>query len=71
MKLNTSRVVTLAGGAIIGNMVAERWILRAGPDDPTGFVDIAPGLGLDELMRALAIVGATMLVEPLVRKVGL
>ena len=49
---------TLAKGtaaAVIGNMVAEKFLLKSGPDDPTGFIEVADGFGLDDIVRGLTI----------------
>jgi hypothetical protein len=50
-------------GAIAGNYIAEKWVLKMGPDDPTGFVPVADGLGLDDAARAATIVAVTFLVN--------
>jgi hypothetical protein len=70
MKLNALNVVSLAAGTVLGNMVAERWILRASKDDPTGVIDVSPGFGLDELARAAVIIAVTGSIEPILRKAG-
>lgn len=36
-------------------MIAERFVLKNSPDDPTGFVLIADGIGLDDAARAATI----------------
>lgn len=57
---------SLVGGALLGNWVFERWLVKNGPDDPSGFVMLADGLGMDDFMRAgsaaLGIVAVSMLV---------
>lgn len=50
----------VAGAAVIGNYLAERFILKSTEDDPTGFVQVADGFGADDVARALTI-GATYL----------
>ncbi len=43
------------GSVIAGNWLAERFILKASPDDPSGFVQVADGLGMDDVARAAAV----------------
>ena len=60
---------TLAKGpaaAVIGNMVAEKFILKSGPDDPSGFIEVADGLGMDDLARGLTIAVAFLLINQFV-----
>jgi len=49
------------GAAILGNYVAEKFILKSGPDDTSGFIDVSPGFGLDDAARAGCIVGVGFL----------
>ena len=48
-------IAVVTAFAIVGNMVADRWVLKATPDDPNGFVPITPGFGADEIARGLAV----------------
>lgn len=43
------------GSVIAGNWLAERFVLKSSPDDPTGFVLVADGLGMDDVARAATI----------------
>lgn len=45
----------VAGSAFVGNMIAERFVLKSTPEDPTGFIEVADGIGLDDAARALTI----------------
>lgn len=53
----------VAGAAFVGNMIAERFVLKSTPDDPTGFVPVADGIGADDLARALTVGGVYMLAK--------
>ena len=54
-KLLGRKGLAIIGGSIAGNMFAERWLLKAGPDDPQGFVMVADGIGLDDFVRGASI----------------
>lgn len=58
------------GSVIVGNYLAERFVLKATPDDPSGFIQVAEGIGMDDVARAAVIVLTTYAVEKLTRKVG-
>ena len=47
--------LTIAAGALLGNMIAEKFVLRQHPGDPSGFVHVSDGLGLDDVARAATI----------------
>lgn len=53
-------LAVVAAGAFAGNWVAERFVLRDGPDDPTGFIDVTDGY-MDEVARSILIAGAIWL----------
>lgn len=55
--------LVLAGSVVVGNYLAERFLLKAGPDDPTGFIPVSEGIGLDDVARAAAIVVVAMLAK--------
>lgn len=57
--MQTRRTVSLLLGAVAGNVIAERFVLRA-PGSDTGFIPVTDGIGLDELARAGTIVLAAM-----------
>lgn len=49
-------MLVLGGSVIVGNYVAERFILKSSADDKDGFIPVTDGLGLDDVARALTIV---------------
>jgi hypothetical protein len=51
------------GSVIAGNYIAERFVLKAGPDDPTGFVMVADGLGMDDIARAACVLLAVWVAD--------
>lgn len=48
-------VLFVAAAAIIGNMLAEKFVLKATEDDPTGFVLVQEGIGIDDAARGVTI----------------
>lgn len=48
----------VAGAAVVGNFLAERFVLKSTAEDPTGFILVADGFGLDDAARAI-VIGAT------------
>lgn len=54
-------VLILFGAGLAANWIAESWILKASPDDPKGFVLIAPGFGMDDVARAATFAGVAVL----------
>lgn len=58
------------GSIIAGNFLAERFVLKASPEDPSGFVLVADGLGMDDVARAATILAVLWLGDKLVRKAG-
>lgn len=48
-------ILFVAGAAVIGNFIAERFVLKSTAEDPSGFVVVADGFGLDDMARALVI----------------
>ena len=65
--MNIKTLLILTGAAAAGNFVAERFILKDGPDDPTGFLEVKPGFGLDDVARAATIAVIAMLAHKLVK----
>jgi hypothetical protein len=53
-------LLVLVGAGIVGNMIAEKFLLKGGPDDPTGFIEVAEGFGMDDVARAVVIAGIAM-----------
>lgn len=43
------------GSIVAGNWLAERFVLKSSADDPSGFIQVADGLGMDDVARAAAI----------------
>jgi hypothetical protein len=64
------QVAILTGAAILGNWLAERFILKDGPDDTSGFVEVKPGLGMDDVARGLTIAAVVMLANKYLPKGG-
>lgn len=64
------QVAILTGAAIAGNWLAERFILKDGPDDTSGFVEVKPGLGMDDLARGLTIAAIVLLANKYLPKGG-
>lgn len=60
-------LLIVAGGAFLGNMLAEKWVLKSGPGDPDGFVEVADGIGADDLARAVTIALSVWLIQKFVR----
>lgn len=56
-------ILVLAGGVIVGNYLAERFVLKANADDPSGFIVVSEGLGMDDVARAAVIVGIVMVAK--------
>ena len=65
--MNIKTLLILTGAAAAGNFVAERFILKDGPDDPTGFLEVKPGFGLDDVARAATIAVIAMLAHKMVK----
>ena len=55
--------LVIGGAVIAGNFVADRWVIKSGPDDPTGFVEFSEGFGADDIARAAVIVGMILLAK--------
>jgi hypothetical protein len=64
--MEIKKLAITAGGAVLGNYVAEKFLLKASPDDPKGFVLVQDGVGMDDFVRAGAIVGAIFLLNKFV-----
>jgi hypothetical protein len=60
-------MLVLGAGAIVGNMIAEKFLLKSSPDDTTGFIVVDEGLGMDDVARAAAIVGTILLLQKFIR----
>lgn len=60
-------ILVLAGGAVVGNMLAEKFLLKSHPEDPSGFIEVKEGFGMDDIARAAAIVGVTILLQKFIR----
>lgn len=61
------QLLIFGGAAVAGNYVAERFLLKDGPDDPSGFVEVKPGFGMDDITRALAIAAFAILAQRFAR----
>lgn len=60
-------LLVYGGAAVAGNMIAERFILKDGPDDPSGFVEVKPGFGMDDIARALTIAALAIVAQRFVK----
>jgi hypothetical protein len=58
------------GSVIVGNYLAERFVLKANADDPTGFVQVAEGIGMDDVARAAVILLTTYVAEQFTKRMG-
>mgnify|MGYP001171498069 CR=1 FL=1 len=47
--------LVLAGGVFLGKWIAG-FVVKEGPDDPTGFIEAKPGIGLDDFAEIGSIV---------------
>jgi hypothetical protein len=65
--MNIKTLLILTGAAAAGNFVAERFILKDGPDDPSGFLEVKPGFGLDDVARAATIAVIAMLAHKMAK----
>lgn len=61
--LFSGRGLSIIGGAFIGNMVAERFLLKADESDATGFFLVADGFGVDDVVRGAAIAVAAFTID--------
>lgn len=59
----SKKMLQIIAASIVGNMIAERYLLKASPDDPTGFVMVSSGLGLDDVVRGAAIGVSLMAID--------
>lgn len=55
--------LVVAAAAVVGNMIAERFLLKSTDDDPTGFIVVSEGIGMDDVARAASIAGAYLLLK--------
>lgn len=60
--------LTVFGVVFVGNMLAERFILKANADDPTGMIPVADGIGLDDAARAGVCAGLYVVARPLIQR---
>jgi len=59
--------LVLLGSVVAGNWVAERFVLKGDKDDPTGFIVVSDGFGMDDIARGAVIVAIAMLAGQLFR----
>lgn len=64
------KTIVVFASVIAGNYLAERFVLKSGPDDPTGFVQVADGLGMDDVARAATILAVLFLGDKLAKSIG-
>lgn len=65
--MNVKSLLVLTGAAVAGNFVAERFLLKDGPDDTSGFIEVKPGFGMDDIARAATIALLAMLAHKLTK----
>ncbi len=66
--MDLKKVLFAAAGAMVGKIATERFVLKATPDDPTGFVLVQDGIGVDDLVSALGAVFGIAGVKMLMRR---
>lgn len=54
------RTLVTVAAVMLGNIVFEKFIAKT-DDNSGGFIQVAPGIGLDDVARAATIVGALFL----------
>lgn len=64
------KTLIVFGGVIAGNYLAERFVLKASPDDPSGFIQVADGIGMDDVARAATILLVVWLADSVTKRVG-
>lgn len=63
------RISAGAAGALLAQWILGKWILRASDDAPTGFVTVAPGFGLDDVVIGLGVTAGVLAGLAIVKKV--
>lgn len=53
-------------GVILGNVIAERFVLKGDPEDPQGFVMVSDGVGLDEVARGALGMAGVMVIKKVI-----
>ena len=61
MAVGMKQALGIAAGALAGNFLAEKFALKASADDPSGFVLVAEGFGMDDVVRAAFITAGAVL----------
>lgn len=54
LPMNLRKLTSLTLGIIVGNVLAEMYVLKNTPDSPSGFIPISDGIGMDEVARAVS-----------------
>ncbi len=57
------KILVAFGSVVVGNMLAEKFLLKSSEDDPTGFIVPNDGFGMDDVARGAAIVGVMLLAD--------
>lgn len=55
--------LVLLGAVLVGDFIAQQFIIKSGPDDTSGFIEQRAGFGLDDVARAATIVGVAILAK--------
>lgn len=59
----------LVGSVLAGNYLAERFVLRV-PGEAGGLIDVEPGFGMDDVVRAGIVAGIAMGAAYALKKAG-
>ena len=64
--MNFRKIGMLTLGILAGNWVVDKFVIRSA-ENPRGLVDVAPGFGLDDLVRSGIVAGTAIAVTRFVR----
>lgn len=67
--MNLRKFTSLFAGIILGNVLAEKFVLKMSPDSPRGFIPVTDGIGMDEAARAVSGIGTAMAIDWALSKV--
>ena len=68
--MNPKKLLFSLGGVLLGKWAADQFVLKSGPDDPTGFIEVKQGFGLDDVAEAAVIVLSVAVVHMVTAKLG-
>ena len=64
--MNFRKIGMLTLGILAGNWVVDNFVIRT-KENPRGLVDVAPGFGLDDLVRSGIVAGTAIALTRFVR----